>query len=114
MELLLLETGQLFRINKEVITIGRSPDCDYFLEGRAISRTHLTLACSDFGCIANDGDLVKERFSANGVKINGKMLKAGSSQLLKHGDEIQLAPGYTLKFFDIPKKKEIDSEPTLF
>ncbi|MFB8788643.1 MAG: FHA domain-containing protein [Potamolinea sp.] len=113
MELLLVQTKQLFQFGeKKIIIIGRSPSCDFLIHSRLISRIHVTLVISDLGCILNDGDLKSDRYSSNGIKMNGRLIDPPSSQILKNGDEFELSPQHLLKFFDI-KKLGKDSEPTL-
>ncbi len=70
--------------------IGRSPDCDWVVAGRQVSRRHACLSRSGTSYSIEDLD------STNGLFINGVRVKR---HLLCHGDEIGLG-GLTIVFDD--------------
>jgi FHA domain-containing protein/zinc ribbon protein len=72
-------------------TIGRSPDCDIFLDDVTVSRKHAVLV--------RDGDdlLIEDRGSLNGTFLNRKRIDAPTK--LENGDELQIGK-YKLSFLD--------------
>jgi ABC-type multidrug transport system ATPase subunit/pSer/pThr/pTyr-binding forkhead associated (FHA) protein len=65
-------TKTIFRelIDKDEITIGRSPDCDIVLDHTTVSRRHATVKKT-----MNGKFIVTDEGSTNGVFINGKRIK---------------------------------------
>ena len=60
-------------------TVGRSPECDIFLDEAGISRLHARLRPMDFGLEIEDAG------STNGSFLNGKRVLRGEARI---GDEI--------------------------
>jgi hypothetical protein len=70
-------------------TIGRSPDCDIFLDDVTVSRKHAVL-------VEKDGDfLIEDQGSLNGTFVNRKRIEAEAR--LESGDEVQIGK-YRLSF----------------
>ena len=73
--------GESFRPAGERTRIGRSPDCDIFLDDVTVSRNHAVL-------IERDGRLwVEDEGSLNGTFVNRKRIE---SARLEEGDELKI------------------------
>jgi len=73
--------GETFRPAGERTRIGRSPDCDIFLDDVTVSRNHAVL-------LENDGGYtVEDQGSLNGTFVNRRRIDA---QRLDNGDEVQV------------------------
>lgn len=75
------QVGNVFRLSCEQITIGRSPQCDIFLNDMTVSRMHATLDRVSGGYKIVDAD------SFNGLWVNNFNVKEAA---LKDGDVIQI------------------------
>lgn len=86
-----VEQGRRIVLDKAIIFIGRHPECDIVLSrSRKISRRHCCFAH------VNDGVLVRDLGSMNGVRINGQRVKKEAR--LSVGDEVVIADlAYVLK-----------------
>lgn len=80
------DAGQVFALNKAIITIGRSSECDVVIPDASISRQHTQIIRQEMGWYAQDLG------SRNGTTLNGQRLSA--PQRLEDGD--------TLTVGDIP------------
>jgi FHA domain/zinc-ribbon domain len=81
--------GEHFIPQSERTTIGRSPDCDIFLDDVTVSRKHAVL-------VEQDGDfLIEDLGSLNGTFVNRKRIE--SATRLESGDEVQIGK-YRLSF----------------
>ncbi len=81
--------GETFPLDGERTTIGRSPDCDIFLDDVTVSRRHAVIA-RDGGALA-----IEDLGSLNGTFLNRKRIE---SSPLADGDELQIGK-YRLTFF---------------
>ncbi len=81
--------GELVLLEKNEITVGRSPDCDLWIEDGAISRKHFCLQ------IAGKGVSLKDTGSTNGTLVNGEKV---SEKKLSDGDKIQISRDTILEF----------------
>jgi len=86
------EDNHRWLLDKDHLTIGRSPDCDIILPDRAVSRHHACIDRQD-----NDYQLVDDS-SKNGTFVNGQAV-TGPVRLID-GDEIQIALRFRLTFVD--------------
>ena len=75
------QTGVVINLTEGVLTIGRDPQCDIFLNDMTVSREHAILE------IGPKGSIIKESNSYNGVWVNDSMV---DRRLLKSGDIIQI------------------------
>jgi pSer/pThr/pTyr-binding forkhead associated (FHA) protein len=73
--------GQIYNINKKVITIGRFTENDIVLNHDTVSGFHAEIR------IDNKGSEIIDKNSKNGIYLNGKKIKKSAS--LKNGDTIQ-------------------------
>jgi hypothetical protein len=82
--------GESFRPNGERTRIGRSPDCDVFLDDVTVSRNHAVL-------VERDGRFyVEDQGSLNGTFVNRRRI---DNQELENGDELQIGK-YRLTFVE--------------
>jgi pSer/pThr/pTyr-binding forkhead associated (FHA) protein len=80
--------GEHFTPAGERTTIGRSPDCDIFLDDVTVSRRHAVL-------VAREGEfLIEDQGSLNGTYVNRRRIE---SERLESGDEVQVGK-YRLTF----------------
>jgi pSer/pThr/pTyr-binding forkhead associated (FHA) protein len=80
--------GEHFLLAKEQITVGRSPDCDVFLDDVTVSRRHAEV-------VKRDGQFfIEDKGSLNGTFLNRRRIEAGP---LEDGDEVQIGK-YKLTF----------------
>ncbi len=80
--------GETFELSAEKTTIGRSPDCDIFLDDVTVSRRHAVVS-------RKDGELLIEDLgSLNGTFLNRRRIETGA---LTDGDELQVGK-YRLTF----------------
>ena len=77
--------GHEFRLDQDVITLGRGDECDVVVPERQISRVHMRVRREATGYFLEDLD------SKNGTFVNGRQVQPGASVLLQDGDEIHLA-----------------------
>jgi FHA domain/zinc-ribbon domain len=73
--------GESFRPAGERTRIGRSPDCEIFLDDVTVSRNHAVLVQRD------GGYWVEDQGSLNGTFVNRKRI---DSAQLREGDELQI------------------------
>ena len=77
------QAGTRYAITSELITVGRHPDSDVFLDDITVSRRHVELSTS------NTGHVIRDVGSLNGTYLNGERL--GDSEVsLTNGDELQI------------------------
>ena len=82
--------GEHFVPQGERTTIGRSPDCDVFLDDVTVSRKHAVL-------VEKDGAFfIEDQGSLNGTFLNRKRIESGR---LENGDELQIGK-YKLSFLE--------------
>jgi hypothetical protein len=82
--------GEHFVPQGERTTIGRSPDCDIFLDDVTVSRRHAVLVRRD------DGFFIEDQGSLNGTFLNRRRIESGR---LENGDELQIGK-YKLSFLE--------------
>ena len=83
-------TGEAFAIERAQTTIGRSPDCDIFLDDVTVSRRHAAVTKVDTGFT------IEDLGSLNGTFLNRSRIERGE---LEHGDEVQIGK-YRLIFLE--------------
>lgn len=74
-------SGVIHQLRAEVI-VGRSPDCDIFLDDITVSRHHARITSADGRVTLTDLD------SLNGTYVNRRRIEERES--LRHGDELQI------------------------
>ena len=82
--------GETFHLDREQTTVGRSPDCDIFLDDVTVSRKHAVLVQRD------DAFFIEDQGSLNGTFLNRKRIESGR---LENGDELQIGK-YKLSFVE--------------
>lgn len=75
------QEGIVYQLDTNEATIGRSPQCDVFLNDMTVSRTHALLEK------INGAWTIKDKDSFNGVWINNKNIDFAT---LRNGDIIQI------------------------
>src|SRR5207247_10583783 len=80
--------GEHFLLEQEETTVGRSPDCDVFLDDVTVSRRHAVVVRRD------GGFFIEDRGSLNGTFLNRRRIESGP---LGDGDELQIGK-YRLTF----------------
>ena len=75
-------TGESFALGRERTSIGRSPDCDVFLDDVTVSRRHAAVLADASGAIRID-----DQGSLNGTYVNRRRIETAP---LVDGDEIQI------------------------
>jgi pSer/pThr/pTyr-binding forkhead associated (FHA) protein len=80
--------GETFTLDAERTTIGRSPDCEIFLDDVTVSRKHAVLERS------GEALRIEDLGSLNGTFLNRKRIDSGE---LSDGDELQIGK-YRLSF----------------
>jgi pSer/pThr/pTyr-binding forkhead associated (FHA) protein len=80
--------GEHFRLQNEAITVGRSPDCDIFLDDVTVSRRHALLRREDRRYF------IEDQGSLNGTFLNRRRIETAP---LEDGDELQIGK-YKLTF----------------
>lgn len=73
--------GELLGISGGVVTIGRSPECDLFLDDVTVSRKHARIV------IEVDGYTIEDEGSLNGTYVNRRRIERHQ---LFDGDEVQV------------------------
>ncbi|MBI5537684.1 MAG: diguanylate cyclase [Deltaproteobacteria bacterium] len=82
------EAGKVHRIEGDVL-IGRGLQCEIQIDDAGVSRVHARI-------VSQGGFYVLHDMAArNGVFLNGERVR---SQILRHGDRMQLGPGVSLRF----------------
>ena len=82
--------GESFRPSGERTRIGRSPECEIFLDDVTVSRNHAVL-------LERDGHfVVEDQGSLNGTFVNRRRI---DNQELENGDEVQIGK-YRLTFVE--------------
>ena len=81
--------GESFHPTKPQTTIGRSPDCDIFLDDVTVSRKHAVLVERD------SSFFIEDQGSLNGTFVNRKRVESAQ---LDDGDELQIGK-YRLTYF---------------
>ncbi len=82
--------GEQFLLGPDRTTIGRSPDCDVFLDDVTVSRRHAVITRG------GDGFTIEDQGSLNGTFLNRRRI---DSARLSDGDELQIGK-YRLLFLD--------------
>jgi hypothetical protein len=82
--------GESFLPQGERTRIGRSPDCEIFLDDVTVSRNHAVLVERDGGFV------VEDQGSLNGTFVNRRRI---DTQRLENGDELQIGK-YRLTFVE--------------
>lgn len=99
--------GQRYPIEPDSILIGRGSDCDISLPERQVSRHHARIERTEDGVY-----LLHDLDSKNGTHVNGEEIR-GKPQLLRDGDEIQIALCVKLGFVEADATLPLTTEDAL-
>src|ERR1051325_8553932 len=80
--------GETFPLGPDATTVGRSPECDIFLDDVTVSRKHAVVWQRD------DAYYIEDQGSLNGTFLNRRRIESGR---LENGDELQIGK-YKLSF----------------
>ncbi len=80
--------GETFALDHDRVTVGRSPECEIFLDDVTVSRKHAVIVRS------GDGFGIQDEGSLNGTFVNKKRVESAE---LDDGDELQIGK-YRLTF----------------
>jgi pSer/pThr/pTyr-binding forkhead associated (FHA) protein len=80
--------GEHFLLEQEATTVGRSPDCDVFLDDVTVSRRHAQVLRRDRQFF------IEDKGSLNGTFLNRRRIESAP---LEDGDELQIGK-YKLTF----------------
>jgi pSer/pThr/pTyr-binding forkhead associated (FHA) protein len=83
-------TGEQFALGQPQTTVGRTPDCDIFLDDVTVSRRHALIAKG------SDGFTIEDLGSLNGTFLNRHRIERSR---LESGDEVQIGK-YRLIFLE--------------
>ncbi|WP_153349087.1 BTAD domain-containing putative transcriptional regulator, partial [Nocardia aurantia] len=86
-----LPDGAVFPVGRRGLRIGRAPDNDLVLGSEDVSRYHAEILFSRVGPV------IRDRGSLNLTRVRGGDLPRGATELLGHGDEIEIC-GATFVF----------------
>jgi len=89
------DAGARFLLDTDVVTVGRHPDSDIFLDDISVSRRHAT-----FTRTAN-GYVISDLGSLNGSYINRDRIDA--DVILSGGDEVQIGKYRLIFFSGVPR-----------
>ncbi|MBI4412112.1 MAG: diguanylate cyclase [Deltaproteobacteria bacterium] len=93
--------GELRALDKEEITVGRTPDCELWIEDPTISRRHFKIE------VKNNRARVIDLGSTNGTYINGMKIEA---QVLNDGDKIQISKDTILEFNYLDETRQMSEK----
>jgi hypothetical protein len=82
--------GETFTLEGEKVAIGRSPECEIFLDDVTVSRRHAVVARQD------DGFYINDLGSLNGTYVNRRRVESAK---LSDGDDVQIGK-YRLTFLE--------------
>jgi len=91
------DAGARFLLDTDVVTVGRHPDSDIFLDDVSVSRRHATFTRSDAGYVISDLG------SLNGSYVNRDRID--NDVTLTGGDEVQIGK-YRLIYFAGSSKEQ--------
>jgi len=94
--------GELHALEKSEISVGRSPDCDLWIEDSSISRKHFKLE------VKKNEVVVYDLKSTNGTYVNGE--KVVKKTILKEGDKIQISKDTLLEFNYLDETKSLSDK----
>jgi hypothetical protein len=80
--------GETFPLERERIAVGRSPECEVFLDDVTVSRRHAVLSRDE------DSFTIEDQGSLNGTYVNRRRVERAK---LDDGDEVQIGK-YRLTF----------------
>jgi pSer/pThr/pTyr-binding forkhead associated (FHA) protein len=92
------DAGARFLLDTDVVTVGRHPDSDIFLDDISVSRRHAT-----FTRTAN-GYVISDLGSLNGSYVNRDRID--SDVVLSGGDEVQIGKYRLIFFSGVPRSGE--------
>ncbi len=92
------DAGARFLLDTDVVTVGRHPDSDIFLDDISVSRRHATFTRTPNGFVISDLG------SLNGSYVNRDRID--SDVVLSGGDEVQIGKYRLIFFSGVPRSSE--------
>ena len=93
--------GELRALDKEEVTIGRSPDCELWIEDSTISRRHFKIE------VKNNSARIIDLGSTNGTYVNGVKIEIC---VLNDGDKIQISKDTILEFNYLDETRQMSEK----
>jgi diguanylate cyclase (GGDEF)-like protein len=88
-----INAGQVFTVDRDASSVGRSKEADMCIDGVGVSRKHARILR------ANGGYVIENVGASQGVFVNGERVDKAA---LESGDRIQLGPAVVLRFALVP------------
>ena len=92
----------VYRLQQRETVIGRSPDSGFVVDDEEVSKRHCLIRIDSGVCTIADLE------SRNGTLVNGRPVRQGLAERLRHLDEIQIGPTrmvlLTGRFREQPKR----------
>ena len=88
--------GETFAVSDSHMTIGRSPECEIFLDDVTVSRRHALVVRAGEWVARGGGCTIEDLGSLNGTYVNRRRVEKAQ---LEDGDEVQIG-NYRLTFLD--------------
>jgi pSer/pThr/pTyr-binding forkhead associated (FHA) protein len=89
------DAGARFLLDTDVVTVGRHPDSDIFLDDISVSRRHATFTRT------TNGYVISDLGSLNGSYVNRDRID--SDVVLSGGDEVQIGKYRLIFFSGVPR-----------
>ncbi len=97
-----VDGGPVLDLSKDLTLVGRSEDCDLFIDHKSVSKQHCVLVKTE-GLV-----LVRDLGSTNGTRVNGTRVRRAA---LLPNDNLAIANfKYFVKFGEEPATKKDDQE----
>jgi pSer/pThr/pTyr-binding forkhead associated (FHA) protein len=93
------DAGARFLLDTDVVTVGRHPDSDIFLDDISVSRRHATFTRTSAGYVISDLG------SLNGSYVNRDRID--SDVALSGGDEVQIGKYRLIFFSGVPRSSAV-------
>jgi diguanylate cyclase (GGDEF)-like protein len=87
------DVGRTFTLDSEVITIGRAPECQIWLDDSCASRGHARIVRR-----SSARYVIEDLGSTNGTFVGDRRIERGESVQLVNGSRVQIGPTSLLRF----------------
>jgi pSer/pThr/pTyr-binding forkhead associated (FHA) protein len=94
--------SESYRLEKQIVAIGRSTGNDITLDATSVSRYHITISYENGQVVLRDKD------SGNGTYVDGERIKPEEPVILRGGEEIQIGD---LRLIFLPLQDDVPTQP---